>query len=146
MSFACDSRIRSARVTESGVASPAVVEDLDVLEDLATELGLGQPGEAVDQLLPPRWHDDELHRAGSPVLRFSSSVCMRAQKDSIIPMSYASPIRPVESAMEFPGSMDTRASRPFFGRRLCWMQSTFASLCQAPFSTSENAIRTITVG
>ena len=39
---------------ERGVTAAAVVEDLDVLEDLGAQLGLGRPGAAVDELLLER--------------------------------------------------------------------------------------------
>jgi uncharacterized protein (TIGR04141 family) len=55
MLFVCDSLVFArGELPESCVASSAIVEDLDVLEDLTAELGLGRPGAAVDQLLLER--------------------------------------------------------------------------------------------
>jgi hypothetical protein len=43
MLFVCDPLILARReLAETGMSSSAVVEDLDVLEDLAAELGLGR--------------------------------------------------------------------------------------------------------
>ena len=55
MLFVCDSLVLArGELPESGVASSAIVEDLDVLEDLAAELSLGRPCVTVDQLLLER--------------------------------------------------------------------------------------------
>src|SRR3954454_19005072 len=43
--------LRWGEKAERGVPAAAVVEDLDVLEDLGAQLGLGWPAAAVDELL-----------------------------------------------------------------------------------------------
>src|SRR5215207_414196 len=43
--------LRRGEKSERGVPAAAVVEDLDVLEDLGAQLGLGWPAAAVDELL-----------------------------------------------------------------------------------------------
>jgi hypothetical protein len=54
--FKCDGEVDllvvgGGALSEGAVASFAVVEDFDVVEDLGAEFGLGGPGAAVDQLL-----------------------------------------------------------------------------------------------
>src|SRR3954451_17471049 len=43
--------LRWGEISERGVPALAVVEDLDVLEDRAAQVGLGWPAAAVDELL-----------------------------------------------------------------------------------------------
>src|SRR3954454_5641512 len=43
--------LRWGEISERGVPAPAVVEDLDVLEDRGAQVGLGWPAAAVDELL-----------------------------------------------------------------------------------------------